>query len=132
MEVELHGYHNPTGRCRGCLFDGRRGCCDRFRTIDCDGDLQCDSYFVYCLAINQGCAPSSQRITSDSNENDGPLDFSSSLVLGLDNPLILEGLEGAYEVSVELMVVIQQRVNDIINETFLAGCSATSVSEGPG
>ena len=107
MEVELHGYHNPTGRCRGCLFEERRGCCDLFRTIDCEGDLQCDSYFVYCLAISQGCAPNSQRRISTSNENDGPLDFSSSLVLGLENPLILEGLEGAYEVRVELMVVIQ-------------------------
>ena len=100
MDVELFGYHNPTGRCRGCLFDGRRGCCDWFRTINCDGDLRCDSYFIYCLANDDGCAPNSQRWISTSNENDAPLNFSSSSILGLENPLTLEGLGSDYEVTV--------------------------------
>ena len=34
---------------------------------------------------------------SDSNEDDGPLDFSLSMVLGLENPITLQGLTDTYD-----------------------------------
>ena len=103
LEVSVHGYSNPTGRCRGCSLNGEseRGCCDRFLTTVCRGDLLCDSFFTYCIGNgDRGCLDPLQQRMSAVNVNDGPVNFSQSTVLGLENPLILQGLTYAYHVCV--------------------------------
>ena len=103
VEVRLNGYTNPTGRCQGY----QTPCCDGFATV-CSGSNLCDSYFTYCLRpfgdIREppvGCTRSSNEYRNISfiNTDDRPLDFSQSTVLGLNNPQVLSGLEGPYEVS---------------------------------
>ena len=106
VEVRLNGYTNPSGQCRGC--DWASNCWDIRPEIqlpiddDCIGDRRCDSYFNYCLRPfddeQLDCSPSEHRNTSSPNSNDGPLNFSQSIVLGLSNPQILSGLKGAYKV----------------------------------
>ena len=108
LEVSVHGYSNPTGTCRDCSVDGQRvrGCCDRFRTTDCSGDLLCDSFFTYCVGSDDGgCVDPLQQRTSAVNINDGPVNFSQSTVLGLENPLILQGLTHAYRVCGRLLLI---------------------------
>ena len=101
LEVTVLGYNNPTGRCRDCLYvsHGVRGCCDRFpETMNCS-DFLCDSFFIYCLrtlgTTGRGCSYFGNRV-SDFNTDDGPLNFSQSTVLGLENPIILQGLTDTY------------------------------------
>ena len=43
------------------------------------------------------------RTISTYNRDDGDIDFSDSIVLGLSNPLNLSGLDMAYEVSDSLI-----------------------------
>ena len=103
LEVTVFGYNNPTGRCPDCVayFNNQPGCCDEFnRLSNCDGNDLCDSFFVYCLRqpigkTGRGCSYFSNRIISDSNTNDGHLNFSQSPILGLENPIVLWGLTGA-------------------------------------
>ena len=102
LEVTVFGYNNPTGRCQGCVHDDTRGCCDDFRRTSCSDSELCDSYFIYCLqekgSTESGCSHiGNQRSTH--NINDGPLNFSQSMVLGLENPIILQGLTNTYMVS---------------------------------
>lgn len=107
LEVSVHGYSNPTGRCRGCRVRGviERGCCDNFLTTVCSGSLSCDSFFTYCIGNgDRGCADPLQQRTSTVNENDGPVNFSQSTVLGLENPLILQGVTHAYHVCGRLLL----------------------------
>ena len=106
VEVRLVSYNNPTGRCPGCRLSGNDevGCCDTFRVETCEDSQRCDSFFVYCLrplnsTVEGGCANFETK-TSNSNLNDGPVDFSRSTVLGLPNPFLLQGLTDAYTVSV--------------------------------
>ena len=104
VEVRVFGYDNPTGTCQGCLNDeGEHGCCDEFSTTSsCDGFLQCDSYFTYCLrpfGSEGGDCSGFTRRRSNTNLNDGFVDFNRSTVLGLENPLILSGLTDGYRVS---------------------------------
>ena len=110
VEVRLNGYTNPTGRCPSC-----QSCCDGPVTV-CTGSRLCDSYFTYCLRpfgdARQhpvGCTRSSNeyRNISSINIDDGPLDFSQSTVLGLNNPQVLSGLEDIYDkVSLDCSIVI--------------------------
>ena len=115
VEVRLNGYSNPTGKChdeRNCRImsdpPSETYCCDGCGTIQCSGGESSDSYFIYCLRpfgdVRQppeGCSkPSNEhRSISSVNTDDRPLNFSHSTVLGLNNPQILSGLEGPYEVS---------------------------------
>ena len=107
VELRLNRYSNPSGRCGHgdvChnLFD-QLYCCDSFSTRNCHGDERCDSYFKYCLRPFGEVQLTSQQcffnqVRSSTNPDDGPLDFSQSTVLGLNNPLRLFG-QGAYDVS---------------------------------
>ena len=106
MEVRLFGYDNPTQICQDCRTGGQfanPGCCDLHDIIDCNGSNRCDSYFIYCLrtvgSSGRNCSYFGNRI-SDFNENDEPINFNQSLVLGLENPLQLLGLTDAYKASV--------------------------------
>ena len=107
VEVRLNGYSNPTGKCGhvedDCQTDtpGEFYCCDSYQT-ECSGRERCDSYFHYCLRplgeIRMGCLANETRADSSINRDDGPIDFSHSRVLGLDNPQNFSGLEDAYKV----------------------------------
>ena len=101
LEVTVFGYNNPTGRCQDCLEEGIRGCCDNFESTSCSGSSLCDSFFIYCLrtigSTGRGCSYFGNQI-SDSNMEDAPLNFSQSTVLGLENPIVLQGLTSAYTV----------------------------------
>ena len=114
VQVRLNGYSNPTGMCgngSACrTSSGQLHCCDSHNTRSCSGGERCDSYFIYCLRplgevqlSTSRC--SSDQITSSTNHNDGPLDFSQSKVLDLDNPLYVSGLQGAYNVSLHIFLV---------------------------
>ena len=104
-------YSNPTGRCQGCPQDLSnnvsivRSCCDAgsMFTGPCDDFRGCDSYFIYCLrplnSTAEGGCTKFENQTSTANMEDGPIDFSQSTVLGLANPLLLQGLTDAYTVS---------------------------------
>ena len=98
LEVTVFGYNNPTGKCRDC--GDRQSCCDNFIAKNCSGFL-CDSFFIYCLraigSTRNGCSYFGNQISSV-NSDDGPLNFSQSTVLGLKNPIILQGLANAYMV----------------------------------
>ena len=115
MEVRLNGYTNPTGRCRDCNSMTELTCCDRFRggTSACTDEERCDSYFFYCLRpfgevrLNPGCFSNETRNVSVANTDDGPLNFSQSTVLGLNNPQVLSGLEDIYDkVSIDCSIAI--------------------------
>ena len=104
MEVRIFGYDNPTQRCQDCR-DGQfanPGCCDGFTAATCPGALRCDSYFFYCLrtigSSGRNCSYFGNRI-SDCNQDDEPISFNRNSVLGLENPLQLQGLTNAYAVS---------------------------------
>ena len=110
VQIRLNGYSNPTGRCGGQACHGQSGrlyCCDSnlVGIGNCIGERHgCDSYFTYCLRLFGEVQLTSQRCISNqvrslSNHNDGPLNFSQSTVLGLDNPLNLTGLDVPYNVS---------------------------------
>lgn len=49
---------------------------------------------------------SGSRISNGSNTDDAPIDFSQSSVLGLDNPLTLEGLTDTWNVSKSTVVIV--------------------------
>ena len=108
VEVRLLGYENPTQRCQGCrsFTSGVKSCCDDFsRSTRCIDGRQCDSYFIYCLRpfqtedYQQGaCSNFDGKVQSAANMDDGRIDFSQSLILGLDNPFHLEGLTQNYTV----------------------------------
>ena len=99
LEVTVFGYNNPNGRCQNC--GDLRGCCDEFDITSCFGSDRCDSFFTYCLrtigSTGRGCSYSGNQ-RSDRNTDDRPLDFSQNMVLGLENPIILQGLTETYMV----------------------------------
>ena len=87
------------------------GCCDLYGELSSCGDFyRCDTYFMYvlralgnietgenCTTSNSDKHSSSRRI-SQPNLNDGSTNFSDSIVLGLNNPLILRGLDNIWNV----------------------------------
>ena len=102
IEVELFGYDNPTQTCQNCrpgqFVDP--GCCDHHdRSICTSNGDRCDSFFIYCLRTigSTGICSYFGNQMSLVNPEDGIIDFNQSLVLGLDNPLQLQGLTDAYE-----------------------------------
>ena len=111
VEVRLFGYDNPTQRCQDCR-NGQFadfGCCDDFQALNCPSGLRCDSFFFYCLRtlsspLVRNCSYPGSR-TSTANMDDGAVDYSQSVVLGLENPLQLQGLTDAYNVSNSLVKI---------------------------
>ena len=108
-------YNNPTGRCQSC--GDSQGCCaaDEFDITSCFGNDYCDSFFTYCLqtigSTGSGCTYFGSR-TSDNNRNDASLDFSQSMVLDLENPIILQRLTDTYTVmSLVHIIIIKHTIN---------------------
>ena len=110
LEVRLNGYDNQENSCVDCQPEGRMrfGCCDDHNRNngDCSGNRPCDSYFIFCLRpfgserVTYDCRTlyNDTKVTSVNN-NDGPVDFTDEIVLGLENPFLLPGLTEEYEVS---------------------------------
>ena len=104
LQVTISGYINPFQRCAGCASLSR--CCDtNFNTNSCFGNRRCDTFFFFCLRPidsnvrnGTGCSYSG-NLTSEVNENDATINFDQTTFLGLDNPLTLEGLTDAWNVS---------------------------------
>ena len=116
VEVRLNGYTNPTGKRRHKSGTGIRCCDDNTATVCSSSSLLCDSYFIYCLRLfgdarqpPEGCSNEMIEYRSSSpyyNPNDGHLNFSQSTVLGLDNPQVLPGLRGPYQVSDLISLIV--------------------------
>ena len=101
LEVRTHSYNNPTNRCAGCRMGlNDAGCCDDFSVFECTGDLRCDNYFYYCLRTlwSVGFVCDGGQVSR--SEPDGKtINFSQDMVLGLANPLPLNGISDAWNVS---------------------------------
>ena len=108
LEVRLNGYDNREGKCVDCPRDqSTHSCCDDFKRFsNCDRDRLCDSYFIFCLRPfgserkTYDCQTfyNDTRMTSV-NDDDGPIDFTNEMFLGLENPFLLPGLTEEYGVS---------------------------------
>ena len=95
VEVRVHSYSNPSGRCDGCRVDGIPvpGCCDeRFirTTSRCPQTNTCDTGIAYCIRssgqtqecqLNQA-VPSELFVSNTNNFNFGDGDD-----IGLPNPI---------------------------------------------
>ena len=104
MEITVHSYLNPTGRCDECQEDNNTdpGCCDEstIRSIDetCPASESCDTGMITCFAVD-----STVELTGVSCQNEilniagtqlyrdtNSLDFSLlSTFFGRVNPLVL-------------------------------------------
>ena len=107
MEVRLFGYDNPTQRCQDCR-DGEfadAGCCDDFVLTEavCTNGRRCDTFFIYCLrtigSAGRNCPYFGAKMSTANTNDELIIDFNQRSVLGLDNPLQLQGLTDAYTVS---------------------------------
>ena len=100
VNVTLVGYTNPNQRCADC---GSNRCCDtNFDSNNCFRGRRCDTFFFFCLrpfgSTGTGCSYNGD-LTSEVNEDDAAINFNQMKFLGLDNPLTLEGLTDAWNVS---------------------------------
>ena len=101
--VRVDGYVNPTNR---GVTQGPDRCCDRDpdSSGSCSEDGRpCDNRFTFCLKSpnntdNGTSTCMSPVLTSTTNRNAAPIDFTQSRWLGLDNPLMLSGISTAWEV----------------------------------
>ena len=104
LQVMLRGYDNPDQKCEFC----HTRCCDIKQSVPCTNNSRCDTTFFYCLrtyeARGRNCSYSGS-VESLRNRNDASLDFSLPRVLGLDNPLSLEGLTDTWNVSNTIAVL---------------------------
>ena len=113
LQVRMHNYTNPTGKCPSCVevLSPEPGCCDRHGQLGSCDSYRCDTYFTYILRAlgssktGENCTTADPdntslhwRQTSLPNINDGRINFSDSTVLGLDNPLTLGGWDNSWNV----------------------------------
>ncbi len=103
--VRIHDYSNPrnTG-----VYRGLDNCCDDTRPSGgvCNTTIgRCDNRFTFCMktlgdsADGTTSCMSEVLMTSVTNFNDAPIDFTWSTWLGLDNPLRLNGISTAWQVT---------------------------------
>lgn len=101
--VRTHSYDNPTNTCADCrdARSNQLGCCDRFSMFNCTGDLRCDNQFYYCLRTlgNTGENCLGGQRSFNTQYNGAEVDFGRDRVLGLANPLPLNGISRVWEVS---------------------------------
>ena len=111
LRVLVSGYSNPKNTCYQCTKNSVQGCCDNYKITNCGMRERCDNVFFYCLmpsgsspatavvssasekfstrARQLGCLPQSAQ-WSKRNDDAATIDFTSSRVLGLPNPLVFE------------------------------------------
>ena len=100
VDVNVHSYWNPSGRCDECQEGPEPGCCDEteVRPADdpCPITAVCDTIIFYC-AVPLGdhiCAPTSGLYSKLYNPNANSLDFDAEgTLIGTELPLIIEGDE---------------------------------------
>ena len=104
VEVMISGFINPSQQNLEC--DDSRcfyACCDGVVPTSslC---RRCDSFFTYCLrefgTLTAGCPEGGNVMRSDTNIDDWSIDFSQNTVLSLDNPLIFQGINDTWNVSI--------------------------------
>ena len=93
VEVTLHSYSNPTGRCDECQDGPEPGCCDEFFVRPagqaCPMSSACDTIIQHCVREDTGLmCDSFTYYSGDTNS----LDIDNS-VHSLDNPVIVRGEE---------------------------------------
>ena len=103
LNITLVSYINQNNWCSVCS-DDELGCCDNYDARTCIGSNRCDTYFEYCLlpletAITTDRIRCNPDATSTVLTDDGPIDFTQSVVLGLSNPLLLNGASTMWTVS---------------------------------
>ena len=107
MEVNVHNYQNPSGRCDGCQEGNIPGCCDEdfVRSVN-DGCLiagpmaaVCDPFVAYC-SVPLGAPTCDPGASTDGDfsllfrNNTNSIDFDAEgSLLGTELPLIIEGDE---------------------------------------
>ena len=96
MEVSVHSYRNPTGRCDECQPGPDPGCCDetsvRPANEECPENSTCDPFLAYCTRPIGGICSTDDILLSNMfflNTNNVNFDLAGSL-FGLDNPLVVE------------------------------------------
>ena len=103
IAVTIGGYTNPRHSRQSCSSSVCfRACCDGHDGSG--GCHRCDSFFTYCLkdidTLTPGCPEGGTIMMSDVNPNDASIDFSQNTVLGLDNPLVFQGINHTWNVSI--------------------------------
>ena len=110
VHIQLHGYDNPTQQRFLFCNDNScfTGCCDGNIVGECtSGSSRCDTCFFFCLRpvlnspVSTDCDPNNNSVMQSNveNDNDENFDFSRSTFLGLNNPLVFQGLTNAWNVS---------------------------------
>ena len=107
VEVNVHNYVNPTGRCDGCQAGNDPGCCDendvRPASDGCPTTAPmaavCDPFIAYC-SVPLGDPTCDPRARTDGNfsrlfrSDSNGIDFDAEgSLLGTELPLIIEGDE---------------------------------------
>lgn len=102
MEVTVHSYHNPTGRCGECQPGPEPGCCDETQVRPageaCPSTSVCDTLIGYCTTpVGDVCEVFffSKYYQPDGNE----LDFDSAGSLLGSNSTIIVQREEPWNVS---------------------------------
>ena len=92
VEVRTINFSNPQNRVH------RGQCCDPLPTNSsiCG---ECDISFFYCLRPLGGSSDCNGGLASNFPAMDGEIDFSSDVILGLQNPLPLTGLTTEWKVN---------------------------------
>ena len=100
--VRIYDYSNPSNT---GVDRGPDNCCDDTRQSGvCSSLRRCDNRFTFCVktlgdsADGTSSCMSEVLMTSVTNFNDAPIDFTGSTWLGLDNPLRLNGISIAWQV----------------------------------
>ena len=101
VEVTLHSYSNPSGRCDQCQDGSEPGCCDepfvRPAGQACPSNSTCDSFIRHCVEHVEGTmCDNFSFFYPDTNSRN--LDNSDD---ALDNPVTVQG-EEPWEVSHKL------------------------------
>ena len=96
VEVRVHSYRNPSGRCDRCRVDGNPdlGCCDepgviRPIAMECPQIETCDTGIIYCIRSSgqtQECQPNQLVFSQFFEPNNNSLNFGNG-ILGIANPI---------------------------------------------
>ena len=100
--VRIYDYSNPSNT---GVDRGPDNCCDDTRQSGvCSSLRRCDNRFTFCVktlgdsADGTSSCMSEVLMSTETNLNDAPINFTGSTWLGLDNPLRLNGISTAWQV----------------------------------
>ncbi len=103
--ARVHSYTNPSNTGVFRVSRGASNCCDGTRQNGvCSGWRKCDNRFTFCvktlgdLADGTSSCMSEVLMSTETNVDDAPIDFTGSTWLGLDNPLRLNGISTPWQV----------------------------------